>query len=104
MTENMNAETLTIRLSVRSQHGEPRVSFDARFLSSRIGVHLREQRCPSCNSVVYTRRHNRCGVCEQVLPESFLFTSDEAERVKSLLRVERQRHQVWLKKAGTVRE
>ena len=100
----MNAETLTIRRNEQSTSGITPASFDGRFLSSRIGVRLREQRCPSCNSVVYTRRHNRCGVCEQVLPESFLFTSDEAEKVDTLLRTERQRHQAWLRRVGAVRQ
>ena len=97
MTQIMNAAaTLTIQWSKHSGSGEPQASFGNHFLSSRIGVRLREQRCPSCNSVLYTRRHNRCGVCEQVLPGSLLFTKDEAEKVDALLRTERQRHRAWL--------
>jgi len=104
VTVNMNAEMLTIRRKTQDQGGPNPVAFDGQFLSSRIGVRLREQRCPSCNSVVYTRRHTRCGVCEQALPESFLFTSDEAEKVDSLLSAERQRHRAWLKRVGAFRQ
>ena len=74
----------------------PPVAFDSQFFSSRIGVNLHELRCPSCNSVVYTRRHRRCGVCEAELPESVLFSPAEAERVDALLHTERQRHKAWL--------
>jgi hypothetical protein len=66
------------------------------FLSTRIGVPLREQHCPSCNSIVYSRRQSQCGVCEQALPEGLLFSRAEAERVDVLLRTERERHRVWL--------
>src|SRR2546428_9935460 len=94
----MNAPAFTIRWSDDRRSETPTVSFDGQFLSSRIGVCLREQRCPSCNSVVYSRRHSRCGVCEGVLPGSLLFTSEEAERVDALLRTERQRHRAWLRR------
>jgi len=91
----MNAAILDVRRREnRSQI--PPVSLDSEFLSSRIGVRLREQRCPSCDSIVYSRRHNRCGVCEQALPASFLFTSDEVEKVDVLMRTERKRHKAWL--------
>ena len=100
MKKIMNAPTLNIRWSEDGRSETATVGFDDRFLSSRIGVRLREQRCPSCNSVVYTRRHNRCGVCEQELPENFLFNRAEAEKVDALLRAEQQRHKNWLSKYG----
>src|SRR2546426_12231784 len=96
MTETMSAAALTIRFSEERRHETLPVSFGGDMLSSRIGVRLREQRCPSCDSIVYSRRHSRCGVCEQALPESFLFTSEEVEKVDALLRTERQRHRAWL--------
>src|SRR2546425_10643840 len=99
----MNAPTFTIRRSDDRRSDTPTVSFDGQFLSSRIGVWPREQRCPSCNSVVYSRRHNRCGVCERELPESFLFNSAEAGKVDALLRAERQRHKAWLMKREEIR-
>lgn len=98
----MNAATLIVRGSEQGRRERPPVAFDSQFLSSRIGVRLREQRCPSCNSIVYTRRHYRCGVCERALPESLLFTSDEAEKVNLLLRNERQRHKAWLTRVEAV--
>ncbi len=66
----------------------------------RVGVNPSARRCPSCNSLVYSRRHNQCGACGQTLPASCLFSTDEAERVDALLRMERERHRVWLKKAA----
>jgi len=54
----------------------------------------------SCDSVVYTRRHSRCGVCEQELLENLLFNRVEAEKVDVLLRAEQQRHKSWLSKYG----
>src|SRR5688572_14616622 len=66
----------------------------------RVGVTPGERRCPSCNSLVYSRRHKRCGACGQTLPTSCLFSADEAERVDALLKLERERHRVWLKRAA----
>jgi hypothetical protein len=66
----------------------------------RVGVEPSERRCPFCNSIVYTRRHKRCGACDGVLPDSCLFSSAEAEKVDALLRTERQRHRDWLRKAA----
>src|SRR3989442_3664849 len=96
----MNASTFAFQRDVGSDSNVATVSFDGRFLSSRIGVNLSEQHCPSCDSVIYSRRHGRCGVCEQKLPENFLFNSDEAEKIDALLMSERQRHKTWLMKCG----
>ena len=96
----MNASTFTFQSDATSGSEMPTVFFDGRFLSSRIGVSLSEQHCPSCHSIVYSRRHGRCGVCEQKLPENFLFNSDEAEKIDALLTTERQRHKTWLMKRG----
>src|SRR2546426_2017778 len=70
-------------------------------LFSRIGVKPQEHHCPSCDSIVYTRRHRLCGACGEVLPEDCLFTVGEAQNVAMLLRTERQRHRAWLKKSET---
>ena len=91
----MNAQTLTVRAR------EPRkevltVSFDSHFLRSRIGADLREQHCPSCHALVYSRRQGRCGVCERVLPEEYLFSQPEVDRLEVMLQTERQRHRAWL--------
>ncbi|PYM14340.1 MAG: hypothetical protein DME18_06960 [Verrucomicrobia bacterium] len=59
-------------------------------------------RCPYCDSIVYSRRHSRCGVCAQVLPEECLFTVSEAEKVEKLVKTELQRHRAWLKKKEKV--
>ena len=63
-----------------------------------IGIGPRERHCPSCESIVYSRRHRLCGVCGKVLPEDCLFTATEAESVAMLLKIERLRHRAWLKK------
>ncbi len=91
----MNAQTLTFRAR------EPReevfaVPFDGQFLRSRIGAELREQHCPSCHALVYSRRQGRCGVCERVLPEEFRFNQSELDRLEAMLQAERQRHRAWL--------
>ena len=53
-------------------------------------------RCPECDSIVYTRRHKRCGVCGEDLPEAMLFTAMEASRIKELVRTEQQKHRDWM--------
>lgn len=64
----------------------------------RFGVQTQERHCPSCGSIVYTRRHGLCGVCGEVLPEDCRFTVAEGQKVAMLARTERQRHRAWLKK------
>src|SRR6266571_5439812 len=63
-----------------------------------IRVKPRERHCPSCDSIVYSRRHRLCGVCGHALPEDCRFTAPEAESVEMLLRTERQGHRAWLKR------
>jgi predicted nucleic acid-binding Zn ribbon protein len=63
-----------------------------------IRIKARERYCPSCDSIVYSRRHTLCGVCGHALPEDCRFTAPEAESVEMLLRAERQRHRTWMKK------
>ena len=96
----MSSATLDIRWSEEGRDEISPASLSGDYLSSRIGVRLHEQHCPSCNSIVYTRRHSRCGVCEQVLPAGFLFSGAEAERVDQLLRTERRRHRAWLNRSN----
>src|SRR6266516_3158289 len=92
----MSATILKIRWTDHEITGPHSITSGGDFLSSRIGVVLREQHCPSCNSIIYSRRQSRCGVCEQVLPERLRFSSSEAEKVDVLLRTERQRHKAWV--------
>jgi hypothetical protein len=66
----------------------------------RLGVEPSERRCPSCNSVVYSRRHQRCGVCDHKLPESCLFTPGEAKNIEALMKRERDHHKDWLRKSN----
>ncbi len=54
--------------------------------------------CPACNSIIYSRRHSRCGVCGKPLPVDRLFTPIEAMAVDRLLSMEKQRYRQWLSK------
>jgi hypothetical protein len=67
-------------------------------LYSRVGASIEQRCCPSCESIIYSRRHKLCGVCAAELPEEFLFDAKQAENVATLLREERLRHRVWLQR------
>ena len=69
-------------------------------VGSRIRIEPGSHRCPSCDSIVYCRRHRLCGVCGEVLPDECLFTSNEAQDVEMIVSAERQAHKAWLKRAG----
>jgi hypothetical protein len=71
-------------------------SLPGQSLLHRIGMEPRHDRCPCCNSIIYSRRHSRCGVCENPLPASLLFSGAEAAKVDRLLQTERQQHRAWL--------
>jgi len=96
----MSAATLKIRCRAVEQALPISHRGKNSFLS--IGVGPPERHCPSCDSIVYSRRHRLCGVCGQMLPEDCLFTATEAENVEMLLRIERQRHRAWLKKTAAI--
>jgi hypothetical protein len=104
MAEIMSASKLTSRLSRNGRNKSLPVFLGDQFLLRRIGVGARSERCPSCNSIIYSRRHDRCGVCERVMPESFLFTSTEVEKVDALLKTERERHRAWLMRVADGRQ
>jgi hypothetical protein len=92
----MSATNLKIRWGQYSANGFLPVSLDGQFSLRRIDGKPRAKRCPSCGSIIYSRRRNQCGVCEQALPEQALFNSVEAQRVDALLKMERERHKAWL--------
>jgi len=96
--EIMSAATLSIRWTDCDRNQALPVVLGARNPYFSLKVKPRERHCPSCDSIVYSRRHRLCGVCGQVLPEDCLFTATEAESVEMILRNERQRHRAWLKK------
>lgn len=56
-------------------------------------------RCPVCRAVIYSRRHQICSVCGELLPEEVRFDEAQARRVQQLFEAERQRHRAWMKKA-----
>src|ERR1041385_6730802 len=94
----MSAATLNIRWSDRAGQQAVPISYEGQISFLRTGVGSRERHCPSCDSIVYSRRHKVCGACGQMLPKDCLFTATEAENVEMLLRSERERHRAWLKK------
>jgi hypothetical protein len=55
-----------------------------------------EHRCPCCQSLIYSRRHKLCGVCNRPLPAELLFSGTEARRIEALLRREKQLHRRWM--------
>lgn len=68
----------------------------------RAGESPRERRCPACCSIVYSRRHALCGVCEHELPASIRFGSGQSERVTALIELERRKHRRWLQRMSTI--
>lgn len=99
MREDMSATRLNVRWMEPEAAQRVLIPAGHPEVLSRVGVEPSERRCPYCNSLVYTRRHKWCGACGRTLPASCLFTSDEAEKVDTLLRRERQRHRDWLRRA-----
>jgi len=77
----------------------PAMPFDP---SARLKPAATEYRCPSCSSIVYSRRHEICSICGEYLPESCRFTSHEARQIESLFETERARHRGWMRKFGGI--
>ena len=96
--EIMSAATLNIRWTDCDRNQSLPVVLGSQNPCFNVGIEPRERHCPSCDSIVYSRRHSLCGVCGEALPKDCLFTATEAENVEMLLRAERQRHRAWLKK------
>ena len=42
--------------------------------------------CPSCGSVIYSRRGKLCGVCSAPLPEELRITGEQAEKIGKLVK------------------
>jgi hypothetical protein len=61
----MSAATLTIRWDDCDRDQAVPVVPGGRNVFSNIAVDPRQLHCPSCGSIVYTRRHRLCGVCDQ---------------------------------------
>jgi len=94
--ENMSASTSNFRWSECDRNQPVALGGQNQYFGIR--VKPRARHCPSCDSIVYSRRHSLCGVCGHVLPDDCRFTAPEAESVEMLLRTERQRHRAWLKR------
>jgi hypothetical protein len=66
----------------------------------RLSATRLQARCPHCNSIIYSRRHKLCGVCNEHLPESCLFDDLQARNVEETMQEDRRKHRAWLKKAA----
>jgi len=98
--EIMSASTLSIRWTDCDRNYPVALGGLNQYLGIRVKPSARH--CPSCDSIVYSRRQRLCGVCGLALPEDCRFTATEAKSVEMLLRTERQRHRAWLKRTGTI--
>ena len=97
----MNVIRLNIRWS-QVEAGQPFPIAGTRDPSlTRVSEEPTLRRCPHCNSVVYSRRHERCGACEEPLPQSCRFSEQEAEQVMAVLQWEREQHRNWLKRTAS---
>jgi len=96
--EIMSASTLSIRWTNGDRNQAQPVVLGGQNQYFGIRVKPRARHCPSCDSIVYSRRHSLCGVCGHALPEDCRFSAADAESVEMILRTERQRHRAWLKK------
>jgi len=90
--EIMNAAALNIRWTDCDRNQSLPIVLGDENPSFSLGIEPRERHCPSCDSIVYSRRHRLCGVCGEALPTDCLFTATEAQNVEMPLRSERQRH------------
>lgn len=58
-----------------------------------------EYRCPKCNRLLYSRRHQACGFCGAVLPAELLFSEEEIKGVNAeLAKIEEERLKEQLQK------
>jgi uncharacterized Zn finger protein (UPF0148 family) len=45
-----------------------------------------ETHCPTCGSVIYSRRAKLCGVCSALLPEELRITGEQSEKIGTLMK------------------
>jgi len=88
--------TSTAAVVQREDFRSVRLSGSASRLERQIAPRADQHRCPSCHSIIYSRRHALCGVCSQPLPGEFLFSIPEARRIEQLMETERVQHRQWL--------
>jgi hypothetical protein len=70
-------------------------------LFHRTGTPTRPAQCPTCGSIVYSKRHKLCGLCGCELPEACLFSKQVALTIETMMKTEKERHRAWLRKAST---
>ena len=52
--------------------------------------------CPACDSIIYSRRQVRCGVCERELPVELRFNAEQSSLIAGVIASDKQRHRAWL--------
>ena len=48
--------------------------------------------CPKCDSIIYSRRSGRCGVCGDLLPKDLLFTDEQRLKIETQIQEDEERH------------
>src|SRR6185295_19427857 len=59
LDNRMSAANLKIQWGQYNENGFLPISLDGQFSLRRIEVRPRAKRCPSCGSIIYSRRHNQ---------------------------------------------
>lgn len=45
-----------------------------------------EKHCPTCRSVIYSRRAKLCGVCSAPLPDELRITGEQAKKIGDMVK------------------
>lgn len=62
----------------------------------RSGSQPDQRFCPACDSIIYSRRQRRCGVCERELPLDVCFNAEQSSLIAAVIASDKQRHRAWL--------
>jgi len=58
--------------------------------------------CPECDSIIYSRRSGRCGVCGAALPQDCLFTDEQRAKIEAPMKEDEMRHKEALSKIAQI--
>jgi hypothetical protein len=61
-----------------------------------------EFRCPYCNSPIYSRQNQICGVCEKLLPKELLLTDQQIAELKKAMEQEEKELKQFKKQMNTL--
>ncbi len=95
----MSAVNLRIEWKQESRQADMPVTINQREdLFRRGGTRQGPTLCPSCRSIVYSKRHKLCGVCGRELPAACRFSADTALAIETMMRTEKERYRTWLRR------